>query len=482
MRTLIKNATIVNEGKEVCASLLIENDIIREVIIEGMSEDVSADKTIDAAGMLLLPGVIDDHVHMRDPGLTHKADMKSETQAAAAGGVTSVMDMPNVVPQTTTIALWEEKMKYAAQTCCVNYAFYLGATNDNIEEIKAIDPTRIPALKLFMGSSTGGMLVDKEEPLRRIFSECPTLIMTHCEDTDRINKRMAEAKKQHGDDPSIEWHAWIRDDEACYLSSALAVKMAQQTGARLHLAHITTAKELDLLNHQDEESMNRQNGDSENRNIEETIDRENGESNTSMAGASLENKKITAEVCPQHLFFTDKDYARLGALIKCNPSIKSEQDREALRKAINDNTIDVIGTDHAPHLLNEKQGGAAKAVSGMPLVQFSLPLMLSLADKGILSRTRLVELMCHNPARLFHIEKRGFIRPGYKADLVLVKQKEWTVTEANIISKCGWSPLQGEKLTWRVASTWCNGQQVFDGQKVEENYRGEALKFIPRTS
>lgn len=523
MQTLIYNATLLNEGTERRASVLIEDDIIKQIIYHDGNEPASMESVlsalplggvrrgIDATGMLLMPGVIDDHVHMRDPGLTHKADMKSETQAAAAGGVTSVMDMPNVVPQTTTIALWEEKMAYASQTCCVNYAFYLGATNDNIEEIKAIDPTRIPALKLFMGSSTGGMLVDKEEPLRRIFSECPTLIMTHCEDTDRINERMAEAKKQHGEDPSIEWHAWIRDDEACYLSSALAVKMAKETGARLHLAHITTAKELDLLNHQKEESMNRHIDESTNRRIdistnrriEKSMNRHIDEStyrhieksknrkidesknrfidlsDTPMVGSSLENKQITAEVCPQHLFFTDKDYARLGALIKCNPSIKSEQDRDALRKAINDRRIDVIGTDHAPHLLSEKQGGAAKAVSGMPLIQFSLPLMLTLAEEGILSRTRVVELMCHNPALLFGIEKRGFIRPGYKADLVLLKKDDWKVEEKDILSKCGWSPLQGETLKWRVASTWCNGHKVYDGNKVDHAYRGETLRFTP---
>lgn len=442
MRTLIKNATIVNEGTEFCASVLIENDLIAKVFTEDVPKDIMADSIIDATGLLLMPGVIDDHVHMRDPGLTHKADMQSETRAAAAGGVTSVMDMPNVMPQTTTIELWQQKMQHAAETSRVNYAVYLGATNDNLDEIRKIDPTRIPALKLFMGSSTGGMLVDQEEPLCKIFSECPTLIMTHCEDTQRINTRMAEAKKLHGDDPSTEWHAWIRDDEACYMSSALAVSMARKTGARLHLAHITTAKELSLLSTE-----------------------------------ALGNKNITAEVCPQHLYYTDNDYKRLGSLIKCNPSIKSDADRQALRQALNNGLIDVIGTDHAPHLLSEKQGGAAKAVSGMPMMQFSLPLMLTMSDEGILPRTRLVELMCHNPALLFHIEKRGFIREGYKADLVLLKKQDWKVSEACILSKCGWSPLTGETLSWKVASTWCNGQQVYDGDTVNDNVRGEALRF-----
>lgn len=442
MRTLIKNATIVNEGTEYCASVLIDNDLIAKVFTEDVPKDIMADSIIDSTGLLLMPGVIDDHVHMRDPGLTHKADMQSETRAAAAGGVTSVMDMPNVMPQTTTIELWQQKMQHAAETSRVNYAVYLGATNDNLDEIRKIDPTRIPALKLFMGSSTGGMLVDQEEPLCKIFSECPTLIMTHCEDTQRINTRMAEAKKLHGDDPSTEWHAWIRDDEACYMSSALAVGMAQKTGARLHLAHITTAKELSLL-----------------------------------SSEALGNKNITAEVCPQHLYYTDNDYKRLGSLIKCNPSIKTDADRQALRQALNNGLIDVIGTDHAPHLLSEKLGGAAKAVSGMPIMQFSLPLMLTMSDEGILPRTRLVELMCHNPALLFHIEKRGFIREGYKADLVLLKKQDWKVSEACILSKCGWSPLTGETLSWKVACTWCNGLQVYDGDTVNDNVRGEALRF-----
>lgn len=455
MQTLIYNATLLNEGTERRASVFIEDDIIKQIIYHDSNEPASMEsvlsalplggvrKEVDATGMLLMPGVIDDHVHMRDPGLTHKADMESETKAAAAGGVTSVMDMPNVVPQTTTMALWEEKMQHAAETCHVNYAFFLGATNDNIEEVKNIDTTRIPALKLFMGSSTGGMLVDKEEPLRRIFSECPTLIMTHCEDTDRINEQMAKAKEQYGEDPAIEMHPWIRDDEACYRSSALAVKLAKETGARLHIAHITTAKELELLQND----------------------------------TPLEEKKITAEVCPQHLFFSEQDYKRLGTLIKCNPSIKSEADREALCKAAQQGLIDVIGTDHAPHLLSEKQGGAAKAVSGMPLIQFSLPLMLTLADKGIISHERLVEMMCHNPARLFHINNRGFVREGYKADLVLLKKEDWTIQESDILSKCAWSPLTEEKLQWRVAGTWVNGQQVYDGKQVAEDVKGEALTF-----
>lgn len=504
MKTLIKNATIVNEGTEQVASLLIDGETIAAILTAQQADTVTADEVIDATGKYLMPGVIDDHVHMRDPGLTHKADMESETRAAAAGGVTSVMDMPNVVPQTTTLALWEEKMAHAAQTCRVNYACYLGATNTNIDEVRRMDTHRIPALKLFMGSSTGGMLVDKEEQLSQIFSECPTLIMTHCEDTDRINERMAQAKEAQrnkvasGDSslpeddlPSI-MHPWIRDDEACYRSSALAVRLAQKTGARLHLAHITTAKELALINDNPSTSSGQAHNDNP---------------STNSGQAHNENERfgqITAEVCPQHLYFTQEFHDRLGTLIKCNPAIKTKEDRDALRRATADGRITVIGTDHAPHLLNEKRGGAVHAVSGMPMMQFSLPLMLTFTDDPsfvtnmavdgqdasfvkdkaedgqealTLTRPHLVELMCHNPALLFGIEKRGFIRPGYKADLTLVERQSWTITEKDILSKCGWSPLTGTTLQWRVCSTWCNGHKVYDGKAVDDNYRGQALLF-----
>lgn len=444
---LIKNATIVNEGQSFKGSVLVIGDTIQSIFREG---DVLPDSedTVDAEGLFLLPGVIDDHVHMRDPGLTHKADMESETSAAVAGGVTSVMDMPNVNPQTTTIPLWEERMAYAKEHCHANYAFYLGATNTNLDEIRHIDPRRIPALKLFMGSSTGGMLVEKESILRSIFEECPTLIMTHCEDTTRINERMQEAKRLHGEDPGIEWHPWIRDDEACYQSTALAVRLAQETGARLHVAHITTAKELSLF--------------------------------AQPSSSDTQESTITAEACPQHLFFTDRDYLTKGALIKCNPSIKSEHDREALREAVRSGLIRVVGTDHAPHLLAEKQGGAAKAVSGMPLVQFSLPLMLTLSQEGLCSMERIVELMCHNPALLFHIDDRGFIRPGYKADLVLLRPETWQVQTSDVLSKCGWTPLEGTTLKWKVEQTWVNGVCAYDHvQGVHTGVRGQALTFRP---
>ena len=438
MKTVIRHATILNEGERYEASLLIGAGIIEHIEREG---DISLPgaEVVDARGCLLIPGVIDDHVHMREPGLTHKATMDSETCAAAAGGVTTVMDMPNTIPQTTTIQTWQEKMQIGAQHCHVNYAFYLGATNDNLEEIRQVDATRVPGIKLFMGSSTGNMLVDDEETLRRIFRQSPTLVMTHCEDTGRINRRMAEMQALYGDDPDVGHHPDIRDAEACYASTALAVRMARETGARLHVAHITTERELALF--------------------------------------SSDNAQITAEACVAHLLFCRKDYARLGTRIKCNPAIKETSDRNALRLALNDGRITTVATDHAPHQLSEKQGGCRRAASGMPMVQFSLPAMMTLADEGILPHQRVVELMCHAPARLFDIEGRGFIREGYQADLTLLRHTPWEVTSDCIQSLCGWSPMEGQTLAWHVERTWVNGQMVWDGQTVNRNVRGQAVTF-----
>ena len=438
MKTVIRHATILNEGERYEASLLIGAGIIEHIEREG---DISLPgaEVIDARGCLLIPGVIDDHVHMREPGLTHKATMDSETCAAAAGGVTTVMDMPNTIPQTTTIQTWQEKMQIGAQHCHVNYAFYLGATNDNLEEIRRVDATRVPGIKLFMGSSTGNMLVDNEETLRQIFRQSPTLVMTHCEDTGRINRRMAEMQALYGDDPDVGHHPDIRDAEACYASTALAVRMARETGARLHVAHITTERELALF--------------------------------------SSDNAQITAEACVAHLLFCRKDYARLGTRIKCNPAIKETSDRNALRLALNDGRITTVATDHAPHQLSEKQGGCRRAASGMPMVQFSLPAMMTLADEGILPHRRVVELMCHAPARLFDIEGRGFIREGYQADLTLLRHTPWEVTSDCIQSLCGWSPMEGQTLAWHVERTWVNGQMVWDGQTVNRNVRGQAVTF-----
>ena len=408
MNFLIKDVVVVNEGEIFLGSVHVENGIISKITksTQPLSEKDFKEK------LFLLPGIIDDHVHMRDPGLTHKADMDTETRAAAAGGVTTVLDMPNVSPQTTTLSLLEERYKIAANKCHVNYGFFLGATNDNLKEIQKVDIHQVPGVKLFMGSSTGNMLVDKEEALRNIFRHCPTLLMTHCEDTNRINQRMAEAKSLYGEDPDVIHHPEIRDVEACYQSTELAVK------------------------------------------------------------------QITAEACVAHLLFSDQDYATLGTRIKCNPAIKSTADRQALLQALTDGRITVVGTDHAPHLLSEKEGGCCKAMSGMPMVQFSLPAMLSLVDEGILSIQRMVELMCHNPTRLFGIEKRGFIREGYYADLVLVRPNHpWQVNKDIILSRCDWSPLEGRTFSWHVESTYVNGQLVWDGKQVNPNVLGQAAKF-----
>lgn len=431
-RTVIENVTVVNEGERYRATVVIENDRIAEVERLSACDDAPAE-------MLLLPGIIDGHVHMREPGLTHKATMESETRAAARGGVTTVLDMPNVVPQTTSLQLLQERYNLAQQQCHVNYGFYLGASNNNLDDIKNLDAAECPGVKLFMGSSTGGMLVEKEEKLRSIFHSSPSLIMAHCEDTARINAKMAEVKQQYGDDPDVRFHPIVRDHEACYQSTALAVRLAKEEGARLHVAHITTARELELFEPNDE--------------------------------------KITAEVCVPHLLFTQDDYKTLGTRIKCNPAIKSAADRDALRKALTDGRVRTIGTDHAPHLLKEKEGGCCKAMSGMPMVQFSLPAMFGLTEEGILGIERLVELMCHNPARLYGIKERGFIRKGYKADLTLVRKKPWTVTGECIESLCAWSPLEGKTFDWQVEKTWVNGQLAWDGTTFPLSPKGEKVLF-----
>ncbi|MEE0119689.1 MAG: dihydroorotase [Bacteroidaceae bacterium] len=438
MKTIINNATIVNNGESHVGSLLVCEGRIERIVLGGEIEPQDGCQMVDATGMYLLPGVIDDHVHFREPGMTAKADMHTESMAAAAGGVTSVLDMPNVVPQTTTVERWRERMALAKERMHVNYGFFIGATNDNLDEILARPSTEYPAVKLFMGSSTGNMLVDKREMLEELFAKTPKLIMTHCEDTARINANMADARQKYGDDPDITHHAEIRDAEACWQSSALAAEMAKASGARLHIAHISTERELALL-----------------------------------------GGNITGEACVAHLLYTDQDYARLRGRIKCNPAIKSEGDREALRCGLTDGRITCIGTDHAPHLLSEKQGGARTAVSGMPMVQFSLVSMLEMVDEGVLSMERMVQLMCHNPATLFGIQDRGFIREGMMADLVLVRRDEvpYTIASSDVLSKCGWSPREGDALHWRVISTWVNGKCVWDGVKVREDVYGMPLAF-----
>lgn len=442
-RIWISNAVIVNEGKKFQGSVVIEGETISEVLTGSQRPSKECEEEIDAQGAYLIPGVIDDHVHFRDPGLTHKADMSSETMAAAAGGVTSFMDMPNCNPQTTTLEALESKFEDAAKKCMVNYSFYFGATNNNASLLAQLDRKKVCGVKLFMGASTGNMLVDRMETLRKIFSEAGMLIATHCEDQHIIRQNTELFKEKYGEDPDITCHPLIRSREACLSSSRLAVQLAKETGARLHILHISTADELDLLEDK-----------------------------------PLNEKRITAEACVSHLMFCDEDYPKLGARIKCNPSIKTRSDRDALRKALSSNRVDVIGTDHAPHLLSEKQGGALKAVSGMPTLQFSLVSMMELVREEVFSMEQLVQKMCHAPALLYQISRRGFIREGYQADLVLVHpDKAWTLTPSCILSKCGWSPMEGQVFHSKVEKTFVNGHLVYDGSQVDTSYRGQALSF-----
>jgi dihydroorotase len=438
LKTLISHATIVNEGQAFLGSLVIENERIAD-IFEYTAPQGQFDETVDATGCFVLPGVIDDHVHFREPGLTQKADLESESRAAAYGGVTSYFDMPNTIPQTTTLQSLEEKFQLAKEKSHVNYSFFFGATNDNTTLFSQLDIHRIPGIKLFMGSSTGNMLVDREDALNEIFCSSPLPLMAHCEDTALINRNMAEAKARYGEDPEVSHHPEIRSEEACFRSTQLAVELATRHHSRLHVAHLTTARELELFG---------------------------------------KSPLITAEATVSHLFFSDEDYQTLGARIKCNPAVKTSADRAALRKALTDGRITVIGTDHAPHLLCDKQGGASKAASGMPMIQFSLVTMLELVDAGVLTIERLVELMCHHPAQLFEVRKRGFLRKGYQADLVIVKpHTPWTVTEEVIQSKCKWSPMFGHEYQWQVQHTFCNGHHLYNQGQFDEQSRGEEIAF-----
>ena len=441
MRTLIKNGTIVNEGRSFLGDLVVNGEQIEE-IYEGKAPRGIYDQVIDASGCFVLPGVIDDHVHFREPGLTRKADIESESRAAAFGGVTSYFEMPNTNPQTTTLEALEDKFALGAQKSHVNYSFFFGATNDNVDLFDRLDVHRIPGIKLFMGSSTGNMLVDKYESLQQIFVKAKKLglpVMTHCEDTDIINRNMAAYQKKYGEDPDVKFHPEIRSVEACYESSSLAVELAKESGAHLHIAHVTTARELEFFG---------------------------------------KDENITGEAVIAHLYFSDEDYADKKAFIKCNPAIKTVKDRQALREALADGRISVVGTDHAPHEWKDKQGGCAKAASGMPMVQFSLVSMLELVDEGVLSIERMVEVMSHCPAKLFHVDKRGFLRPGYQADIVIVRpHTAWTVQKEIIQSKCGWSPMEGHEYQWQVEQTVCNGHLIYNKGEFDEAYRGEELTF-----
>lgn len=440
-RTLIKDAMVVNEGLVQRASVLIEDETIAGIF---ESDAPQADTVIDAAGKWLLPGVIDDHVHFRDPGLTHKADMATESLAAAAGGVTTVFDMPNCIPQTVTIDALNDKFSHAAETCIVNHSFYLGATHNNIDQIEKIDPNHFCGVKLFMGSSTGGMLLDDRDSLKALFNAAPVPVAVHCEETSIINANMERYSTQYGSEPPVKYHPLIRSEEACYASTSKALDVAAGTNVHLHILHLTTAHELELF-----------------------------------SNGPLQGKQFTAEACPAHLWFTDADYSTKGTRIKCNPAIKTAADRDALRLAITDGHIDVIGTDHAPHLLSEKQGGCRTAASGMPVLPYSLPAMLELMERGILKMTDVVRLMCHNPAQIFSIKERGYIRQGYKADLTLVSRTDqgYTVSDADVPNKCGWTPFDGDEFHWRVCATWVNGHAVYDNGQFDTSIKGQPVKF-----
>ena len=440
---LIKNAHIVNEGSIIKGDVCIENDRIVE-IDTNISIKSSNTQVIEAYGNYLLPGLIDDQVHFREPGLTHKATIETESKAAVAGGITSFIEMPNTIPQATTIEKLEEKFSIAEKTSWANYSFMFGGTNDNLEEILKVDKTKVAGLKLFLGSSTGNMLVDDPEVLEEIFSKTNLLISAHCEDEATIQENMSKYKAEYGDDIPIEIHPLIRSAEACYLSSSKAIELAKKTGARLHVFHLSTEKETHLFSNK----------------------------------KSLSEKKITAEVCVHHLWFTDEDYKTKGSKIKWNPAVKSKKDKEGLWKALLNDKIDVIATDHAPHTLDEKNTIYTKAPSGGPLVQHALVALLEMYHRGKISLEKIVEKTAHNPAILFQIKDRGFIKKGYKADLVLVDLvSPWTVNSQNIMYKCGWSPFEGTTFKSRVTHTFVNGVLTYQNFKFPNRSVPERLIF-----
>ena len=440
-KTLIKNATVINEGKIFETDILIKDDCIERM--DTAITDANA-KTIDANGNYVLPGVIDDQVHFREPGLTHKGTIESESRAALAGGITSFMEQPNTNPQTTTIEKLEEKFSVASKSSFANYSFLFGGTNDNLEELKRLNPKSCSGVKLFLGSSTGNMLVDNEEVLEKIFRNTQLVISTHCEDEGTIRRNLEHYKTQYGIDIPIEYHPIIRSEEACYLSSSKAIALAKKTGARLHVFHLSTGKETDLFTND----------------------------------IPLEQKQITAEVCIHHLWFTDADYKTKGTLIKWNPAVKTESDRNELWNALLDDRIDVIATDHAPHLLEEKRNPYTKAPSGGPLVQHALPAMLQKCKEGKISIEKLVKKMCHNPAILFDIEKRGYVKEGFYADLVEVDlNAQWEVKKANIFYKCGWSPFEGVTFDSAVKRTFINGHLAYENGVFSKEKHAKRLTF-----
>lgn len=440
--TLILNGTLVNEGKTFEADLLIVNGRIEQ--IGANLQNLNADQIIDATGLHILPGLIDDQVHFREPGLTHKADIYTESRAAVAGGITSFMEMPNTVPNTLTQELLQDKYDIAAKSSIANYSFFMGASNDNIDEVLKTDPKNVCGVKIFMGSSTGNMLVDNQKTLENIFANSPTIIATHCESEEIIRANTEKAKAKYGENVPMAMHPVIRDEEACFASSSFAMDLARKTGARLHILHISTAKE----------AMNFDNS------------------------IPLKDKKITSEACVHHLWFSDEDYAEKGSLIKWNPAVKSAADREAIRKAVNENRIDVLATDHAPHTIQEKQNSYFSAPSGGPLVQHNLPALLDMYHEGIFSLEKIVEKSSHAVADLFDVTDRGYLREGYYADIVLVNMnKSWQVTKENLLYKCGWSPFEGHQFKANVEMTFVNGNMVYKAGKIIEGIGGKRLTF-----
>ena len=443
INTLIRNVSLVNEGRISICDVLIEGEMIKE-INEHIEDFPQSTKIIDGSGKLLIPGIIDDQVHFREPGLTHKANIATESRAAIAGGITSFIEMPNTVPQATTQELLEDKFKIAAKDSYANYSFMMGGTNDNLEELLKTNPKNVAAIKLFLGSSTGNMLVDDEDVLEKIFSSTKLLIAVHCEDETTIKNNLDKQKSIYGEDIPMEMHPVIRSAEACYLSSSKAIELAKKTGARLHVFHLSTAIETDLFTNK----------------------------------IPLEEKQITAEVCIHHLWFDDRDYKEKGAFIKWNPAVKSETDKEGLWKALLDDRIDVIATDHAPHTLEEKNQVYTKAPSGGPLVQHGILAMLEAVKQEKISLEKVVEKMCHNPARLFKIEKRGFVKEGYYADLVLIDpKKSQTVSKDNVLYKCGWSPFEGTTFHSQVTHTFVNGHLMYNNGVFNDDIKGKRLLF-----
>ena len=444
MQYHIKNVLIVNENQKFKGSILIKNGFIERIIIGNHKIDRDSAIVIDGKGKLLMPGIIDDQVHFREPGLTLKANIYTESKAAVAGGITSFMEMPNTVPQTVTQELLKEKFDVAANSSLANYSFYFGATNDNIKEIIKTDPKNVCGIKVFMGSSTGNMLVDNKESLERIFAQAPTLVAVHCEDETTIKTNTQKYKARFGKDVPIKYHPLIRSAEACYKSSSMAVNLAKKHGTRLHILHLSTQKELDLLDN----------------------------------SIPLREKKITGEICVHHLWFDDRDYDKYGTRIKWNPAIKSETDKNALFEALLDDRLDVIATDHAPHTRGEKTNSYFKAPSGGPLVQHSLNVMLEFYHRNKISLEKIADKMCHKPAELFQIEKRGYIREGYMADLILVDlDTDYTVTKDNILYKCGWSPFEGQTFHSMITHTFVNGNLVYENGVFNEEIKGRALHF-----